>query len=119
MSKLDKMWEIFEANVSIDAAKPINPKAKEILKNLIDKAIPMMTYYNENDIKEAIFDDAIDEGLTAYDIHDAIPKIIELAKYHNYRCMTVLFGVDRIANAYLTFKSHSELTRIDDDVDDE
>ena len=33
MSRLDKMWEFFEANVSIDAVKPINPKAKEILKN--------------------------------------------------------------------------------------
>ena len=119
MSRLDKMWEFFEANVSIDAVKPINPKAKEILKNLIDKAIPMMTYYSENDIKEAIFDDAIDEGLNAYDIHDAIPKIIELAKYHNYRCMTILFGIDRIANAYLSFKSPSELAHMDDDADEE
>ena len=119
MSKLDKMWEIFESNQSVDAVKPINPKAKEILKNLIDKAIPMMTYYSENDIKEAIFDDAIDEGLNAYDIHEAIPKIIELAKYHNYRCMTVLFGIDRIANAYLSFKSPSELARINEDADEE
>ena len=119
MSRLDKMWEIFETDASIDAVKQINPKAKEILKNLIDKAIPMMTYYSENDIKEAIFDDAIDEGLNAYDIHEAIPKIIELAKYHNYRCMTILFGIDRIANAYLSFKSPSELARMDEDVDDE
>jgi len=119
MSRLDKMWEIFEANVSIDAVKPINQKAKEILKNLIDKAIPMMTYYSENDIKEAIFDDAIDEGLTAFDIHDAIPKIIELDKYHNYRCMTILFGLDRIANAHLTFKRSADLARMDEDADEE
>ena len=119
MSRLDKMWEIFETDASIDAVKQINPKAKEILKNLIDKAIPMMTYYSENDIKEAIFDDAIDEGLNAYDIHEAIPKIIELAKYHNYRCMNILFGIDRIANAYLSFKSPSELARMDDDADEE
>lgn len=119
MSKLDKMWEIFEANVSTDTIKPINQKAKEILKNLIDKAIPMMTYYSENDIKGAIFDDAIDEGLTAYDIHDAIPKIIELDKYHNYRCMTILFGIDRIANACLTFKRSADIARMDEDADDE
>ena len=119
MRRLDKMWDIFEANVSIDTVKPINQKAKEILKNLIDKAIPMMTYYSENDIKEAIFDDAIDEGLTAFDIHDAIPKIIELDKYHNYRCMTILFGLDRIANSHLTFKRSADLARMDEDADEE
>ena len=113
MSRLEKMWKIFESNTS--AVKPTNPKAKEILITLIDKAIPLVAYYGENDIKEAIYDDAVDEGLTASDIHDAIPKIIELGKYHNYRCMTILFGIDRIANAYLSFKSPSELARIDDE----
>ena len=121
MSRLDKMWEIFEANASITAVKPINPKSKEILKSLIDKAIPMMTYYSENDIKEAIFNDAIDEGLNAFDIHEAIEMLFALDKYHNYRCMTILFGLDRIANAHLTFKRSADIARMDeiDDMEDQ
>ena len=117
MSRLDKMRKIFEANASIDAAKLINPNAEKILEELIDKAIPMMAYYDENDIKEAIFDDAIDKGLNAFDIYNTMPKLIELDKY-NHGCECILFGVKRIAKEHLIFKRSADIARMNE-IDDE
>jgi hypothetical protein len=116
MSRLDKMRKIFEANASIDAAKPINPNAEKILKILFDKAIPMMAYYNEHDIEEAIFDDAIDEGLNAFDIYSTMPKLIELNKY-NRECLFILIGVKIIAKDHLTFKRAADIARMNE-IDD-
>jgi hypothetical protein len=116
MSRLDKMRKIFEANASIDAAKPINPNAEKILEELIDKAIPMIAYYNENDIKEAIFDDAIDKGLNAFDIYSTMPKLIELNKY-NRECLFILIGVKRIAKEHLIFKRSADIARMNE-IDD-
>lgn len=112
MSRLDRMRKIFESNSSTDAAKP---DAEKILEEMLDKAIPMAAYYDGTDIERAIFCDAIDEGLSATKIHNAIGKLTEFDKYQNYRCMSILIGVDKIASAFIILGIHPRVTESIDD----
>lgn len=113
MSRLDRMRKGFKANASVDAAKPINPNAEKILEDMLDKAIPMMAYCDGTDIERAIFEDALDEGLIATEIHDAIEKLTEFDKYQNYKCMSILLGVDKFAKAFIILGMHPRVESID------
>ena len=119
MSRLDVLQKI------IDETKPIpgmvNPKAEKILRSLIEKAIPMTDYIDKRNITEAIYGDAIDEGLSATDIHIAIKKIYKSCGYIGYS--PLLIGVDRLAeeqmNAERVAERAANLARMDEDADGE
>lgn len=110
MSRLDRMRKIFEANSSTDAAKLIDPNAEKILEEMLDKAIPMTAYYDGTDIATAIFCDAIDEGLSATKIHNAIEKLTKFDKYQNYVCTSILLSVNKIAKSFIILGIHPRLT---------
>ena len=92
MSRLDKMRNL------IDDAIRVNPKAEEILKELLGKAIPLTEYYDNRDIAKAMLDDAIDEGLSANDIHVAIKEIIKSDKCNNMLHQVNLLAAVQIAS---------------------
>ena len=98
MGRLDKMRKI------IDDAKHVNPKAEEILKELLGKAIPLIGYYDTRDIAASMLSDAIDEGLSANDIRAAITEIMKSNKYNDmfYRVnllATIQIAAERYADA--------------------
>lgn len=115
MSRLDRMKKILEVNAAIHAAKPINPNAEKILEEMLDKAIPMAAYYDGTDIERVIFCDAIDEGLDATKIHNAIEKLTKFDKYQNYVCMSILLGIDKIAKAFIILGIHPRVTEAIDE----
>lgn len=91
---------MFESHASIDAEK--------VLEELINKITPVMDYYTNHDIEVAIFSDAVDEGLSAAEINNAIPKMVMscildeiVFEKYNLRCQEILIGVGRIARGYL------------------
>ena len=102
MGRLDKMRKI------IDDAKHINPKAEEILKKLFDKAIPLIDYYDPRDIAKALIDDAIDEGLSATNIHAAIKEIIKSDEYNDYKYIGMLHWVNSFAAIQLASEKYAD-----------
>ena len=102
MSRLDKMRK------SIYDAKHIKPKAEEILKELLDKAIPLIDYYDNRDIAKALIDDAIDEGLTAFAIYAAIKEIIKSDKYNDYKYIGMLSWVNELAAVQLAAERYAD-----------
>ena len=102
MSRLDKMRK------SIYDAKRIKPKAEEIIKELLDKAIPLVDYYDNRDIAKALIDDAIDEGLTAFAIYAAIKEIIKSDKYNDYKYIGMLHWVNELAAVQLAAERYAD-----------
>lgn len=102
MCRLDKMRKI------IDDAKHINPKAKEILEMMLDKAIPLIGNYDNRDIAEAILGDAIDEGLSGTDIHVAITEIIKSDKYNDYKYIGMLSWVNSLAGIQIASERYAD-----------
>ena len=102
MSRLDKMRK------SIYDAKHIKPKAEEIIKELLDKAIPLIDYYDPRDIGKALIDDAIDEGLSATDMHAAIKEIIKSDEYNDYKYIGMLYWVNSFAAAQLASERYAD-----------
>lgn len=106
MTRLDRLQEI------IDAAKPINPNAEKMLKELFDKAIPMVAYFKKDDIEEAIFGDAIDKGLSATDIRIAIDKMYDSGAYNGYSFL--LGGVYYLAGKQLEDERAADVARMNE-----
>ena len=110
MSRLDRMKQI------VDAGKPINPESEKILKTLIHKAIPMMSYYVCEDVGEAIFNDAIDEGLSATEIHIAIMMLYNSGMYNGHS--SLLGDVDYRAQKQLNSERSADLARMNEAADE-
>ena len=106
MSKLDRMQQI------IDASKPINPNSEKILKELVRKAVPMISYYMTEDVGEAIFNDAMDEGLSATEIHIAVMKLYNSGAYNGY--LSLLGDVDYRAEKQLNSERSADLARMNE-----
>lgn len=106
MSRLDNMQKI------IDAGKPINPNADKILTELINRGIPMLDYFPNDDVEKAIFNDAIDEGLSATEIHIAINNIYNSGTFKGF---PVLLGnIDYIAKKGLNSERSADLARMNE-----
>lgn len=108
LGRLDRMAIYMKTHNLLVAFNP-NPKTDGILKELIDKAIPMIDYYGEYRIAEALYGDAIDEGLSAAEIRVEITKIFELDEYfQDYKCLSMLGRVNLLAAVQIAAERYAD-----------
>jgi hypothetical protein len=100
----------------VDAGNPINPNSEKILKAVIDKGIPLLDYFPNDDVEEAIFNDVKDEGLSATEIHIAINTIYNSGIFKGF---PVLLGnIDYIAKKELNSERSADLARMNEAADE-
>ena len=68
---------------------------EKVLEDMICVAIPAMSFSNEHTVSKAIFNDAIEAGLTADEIHNAVNALWISDRYDDL--LSLLFAIDKLA----------------------